>query len=133
MNSLKNNYKGYALRYEGRNEQLREGDIIDIGCHWSYEEGDPECCDSGEYIYRFECNNAEGHKIDYTKLDEDDTDNYDDEYAKICDSLGINAECYEEKEVVVIAKMFKVVYVWDRERDEYTGGWLPQTIEVEMI
>lgn len=126
------NYYGYAERYEARDEEIKEGDIIMPGCHWSYEMADSECDLHGANVYKFECNNAAGHKIDYEKIDED-SENYDAEYDNDCYKLGINAYCSEEKEVVIFNKKFRVLYVHEKEIDEFSGGYLPQIVEVEMI
>ena len=131
--NLENNYSGYALRYEGRDEELKVGEIIEIGCHWSYEESNSECFASGQFVYRFECEKIQGHKIDYSKLDDVyNEEEYDDEYAEICLDLGINADCHEEHEVVVKNRKFKVLSV---EEVWYLddGTMMPRNVEVEMI
>ena len=128
---MENNYKGYAVRYESRFEELHVGDILAVGKHWSSEEADPECYTRGGTVYRFECDNAEGHKINYDMLDED-SDEYDAEYAEECEALGINADCDDEKEVVV-DRTFRVIAVDEPERDEFSGGYFPTNVKVEMI
>ena len=126
------NYNGYAERYEGRYEELEEGDIIEIGCHWSYEQSNPECFTDGDIIYKFECENAKGHKINYAALDEDEEE-YDEEYEEECYDLGINYYCDDEKEVVIKNRKFKVIKIHEKELDEWSGDFFPQVVEVEMI
>lgn len=129
---MTSNYQGYAERYEGRYEELSEGQIITIGTHWSYEEANPECYTSGNIIYKFECRNFEGHKIDYEQLDEY-SDDYDADYAAECEEIGINADCDDEKEVYAPTRQYRVTKIWEKELDEFSGDYFPQVVEVEML
>ena len=129
---LENNFKGTIRRWEGRNEEIHEGDIITIGQHWT-KGYNPECNLNGEYVYEIECKELEGHEVNYDILDEDSED-YNEEYADtLHKEYGISYEDSFEEEVIVAEQQYKVVYVYDREEDEFTGGYLPQGIIVERV
>lgn len=105
--TLTNNFNGTAMRHMAfRNiEQYRVGDILTNMVHWSNGGDFTDIGDTPtDYCYEFECENLEGHEVDYIALDEDDEngeERYDAEYAEAVNKYGVTYECSEEREIIV--------------------------------
>ena len=96
---LDNNFNGYATRIMmfGTEQDYKIGDIITNMVHWSKEDGyyEPVQEDETAFCYFFNCENLQGHQVDYEKILEDEK--YDSELSE----LGIGEGCESEKEVIV--------------------------------
>ena len=135
---MDNNYLGKAERAIVTENAYNTaiGEIIEVGTHWTNGDSMVAIAEvngnySGDFITILRCKNAEGHKVDYSKLDEydefDEVENFD------CSiSFGMD----RESEVIIENAKFKVISIEDDElygkRDE-DGAPGIRIINVEMI
>ena len=141
---MTNNYTGYAERAIVTAESINYniGEIVEIGIHFTSGNAILAISDVGSYsgygtyITVFKCDNISGHQVDYTKLDEFDEDEYDEEYARELEKYGISNGCNSENEILIFDAKFKVLSIEDDElygkRDE-DGAPGIRIINVEMI
>ena len=140
---LEKNFNGKAERAILTTEEysVNVGDIIEIGKHWTTADAVDtigNACENvtGDYITVFKCDNIVGHEVEYEKLNEDDEDEYDAEYAYELAQFGISEGCEDEQEVIVENAKFEVISI---ETEEYYGSededGIPgvRTIKVRMI
>ena len=139
---MTNNYTGYAERAIVTAESINynRGDIVEIGIHFTSGDAVNAISEvgenySGKYITVFK-GDVYGHKVDYTKLDELNEDEYDDSYARELEKYGISNGCNSEEEIIIENAKFKVISIEDDElygkRDE-DGAPGIRIINVEMI
>lgn len=146
---MDNNYLGYAERAIVTENAYNTaiGEIIEVGTHWTNGDSMVAIAEvngnySGDFITIFRCKNAEGHKVDYSKLDEydefDEVENFDaaykEELSKFDCSISFGMD--GESEVIIENAKFKVISIEDDElygkRDE-DGAPGIRIINVEMI
>ena len=139
---MDNNYLGKAERAIVTAESINynRGDIVEIGIHFTSGDAVNAISEvgenySGKYITVFK-GDVYGHKVDYTKLDELNEDEYDDSYARELEKYGISNGCNSEEEIIIENAKFKVISIEDDElygkRDE-DGAPGIRIINVEMI
>ena len=140
---MTNNYFGYGERAIVTAESINynRGDIVEIGIHFTSGDAIFAISEvngnySGDFITIFRCKNAEGHQVDYTKLDEFDENEYSEDYAEECAQYGITNGCNSENEILIFDAKFKVLSIEDDElygkRDE-DGAPGVRVINVKMI
>ena len=141
---MTNNYFGYGERAIVTAESINYniGEIVEIGMHFTSGDAILAISDVGSYsgygtyITVFKCDNISGHQVDYTKLDEFDEDEYDEEYARELEKYGISNGCNSENEILIFDAKFKVLSIEDDElygkRDE-DGALGVRVINVKMI
>ena len=141
---MTNNYTGYAERAIVTAESINYniGEIVEIGIHFTSGDAILAISDVrsysgyGTYITVFKCDNISGHQVDYTKLDEFDEDEYDEEYARELEKYGISNGCNSENEILIFDAKFKVLSIEEEEfygsKDE-DGAPGIRIINVEMI
>ena len=139
---MTNNYTGYAERAIVTAESINYniGEVIEIGIHFTSGDAVNAISEvgenySGKYITVFK-GDVYGHKVDYTKLDELNEDEYDEEYARELEKYGISNGCNSEEEIIIENAKFKVISIEDDElygkRDEVGAPGI-RIINVEMI
>ena len=139
---MDNNYLGKAERAIVTAESINynRGDIVEIGIHFTSGDAVNAISEvgenySGKYITVFK-GDVYGHKVDYTKLDELNEDEYDDSYARELEKYGISNGCNSEEEIIIENAKFKVISIEDDalygKRDE-DGAPGIRIINVEMI
>ena len=124
---MTNNYTGYAERAIVTAESINYniGEIVEIGMHFTSGDAILAISDVGSYsgygtyITVFKCDNISGHQVDYTKLDEFDEDEYDEEYARELEKYGISNGCNSEEEIIIENAKFKVISI---EEEEFYGS-----------
>ena len=140
---MTNNYTGYAERAIVTAESINYniGEVIEIGIHFASGDAILAISEvgenySGNFITVFKCDEVCGHKVDYTKLDELNEDEYDDSYARELEKYGISNGCNSEEEIIIENAKFKVISIEDDElygkRDE-DGAPGVRVINVKMI
>ena len=140
---MTNNYTGYAERAIVTAESINYniGEVIEIGIHFTSGDAVNAISEvgenySGNFITVFKCDEVCGHKVDYTKLDELNEDEYDDSYARELKKYGISNGCNSEEEIIIENAKFEVISIEDDalygERDE-DGAPGIRIINVEMI
>ena len=140
---MDNNYLGKAERAIVTAESINYniGEVIEIGIHFTSGDAVNAISEvgenySGNFITVFKCDEVCGHKVDYTKLDELNEDEYDEEYARELEKYGISNGCNSEEEIIIENAKFKVISIEDDElygkRDE-DGAPGIRIINVEMI
>ena len=141
---MTNNYTGYGERAIITQDayKVEVSDIVDIGVHFTSGNAILAISDVGSYsgygtyITVFKCDNISGHQVDYTKLDEFDEDEYDEEYARELEKYGISNGCNSENEILIFDAKFKVLSIEEEEfygsKDE-DGAPGIRIINVEMI
>ena len=139
---MDNNYLGKAERAIVTAESINYniGEVIEIGIHFTSGDAVNAISEVGEnypgnFITVFK-GDVYGHKVDYTKLDELNEDEYDEEYARELEKYGISNGCNSENEILIFDAKFKVLSIEDDElygeRDE-DGAPGIRIINVEMI
>ena len=139
---MDNNYLGKAERAIVTAESINYniGEVIEIGIHFTSGDAVNAISEvgenySGNFITVFK-GDVYGHKVDYTKLDELNEDEYDEEYARELEKYGIPNGCNSEEEIIIEKAKFKVTSIEDDElygeRDE-DGAPGIRIINVEMI
>ena len=139
---MDNNYLGKAERAIVTAESINYniGEVIEIGIHFTSGDAVNAISEVGEnypgnFITVFK-GDVYGHKVDYTKLDELNEDEYDEEYARELEKYGISNGCNSEEEIIIENAKFKVISIEDDElygkRDE-DGAPGIRIINVEMI
>lgn len=120
---MTNNYTGYAERAIVTDSAVTYniGEIVDIGVHFTSGDAVNAISEvgenySGNFITVFKCDEVCGHKVDYTKLDEDE---YDDSYARELEKYGISNGCNSEEEIIIENAKFEVISI---ETDELYGS-----------
>ena len=141
---MTNNYFGYGERAIVTAESINYniGEIVEIGMHFTSGDAILAISDVGSYsgygtyITVFKCDNISGHQVDYTKLDEFDEDEYDEEYARELEKYGISNGCNSENEILIFDAKFKVLSIEEEEfygsKDE-DGAPGIRIINVEMV
>ena len=140
---MDNNYLGKAERAIVTAESINynRGDIVEIGIHFTSGDAVNAISEvgenySGNFITVFKCDEVYGHKVDYTKLDELNEDEYDEEYARELEKYGISNGCNSEEEIIIENAKFEVISIETDElygeRDE-DGAPGIRIINVEMI
>ena len=123
---MTNNYTGYAERAIVTENAYNTaiGEIIEVGIHFT--SGDAVNAISevngsyfGDYITVFRCKNVIGHKVDYSKLDEYDENEYSEDYAEELEKYGISNGCNSEEEIIIENAKFKVISI---EEEEFYGS-----------
>ena len=139
---MTNNYTGYGERAIVTAESINYniGEVIEIGIHFTSGDAVNAISEvgenySGNFITVFK-GDVYGHKVDYTKLDELNEDEYDEEYARELEKYGISNGCNSEEEIIIENAKFKVISIEDDElygkRDE-DGAPGIKIINVKMI
>ena len=139
---MDNNYLGKAERAIVTAESINYniGEVMEIGIHFTSGDAVNAISEvgenySGKYITVFK-GDVYGHKVDYTKLDELNEDEYDDSYARELKKYGISNGCNSEEEIIIENAKFEVISIEDDElygkRDE-DGAPGIRIINVEMI
>ena len=140
---MNNNYLGKAERAIVTENAYNTaiGEIIEVGTHWTNGDSMVAIAEvngnySGDFITIFRCKNAEGHQVDYTKLDEFDENEYSEDYAEECSQYGITNGCNSENEILIFDAKFKVLSIEEEEfygsKDE-DGAPGIRIINVEMV
>ena len=141
---MDNNYLGKAERAIVTENAYNTaiGEIIEVGTHFTSGNAILAISDVGSYsgygtyITVFKCDNISGHKVDYSKLDEFDENEYSEDYAEECAQYGITNGCNSENEILIFDAKFKVLSIEDDElygkRDE-DGAPGVRIINVKMI
>ena len=139
---MTNNYTGYAERAIVTAESINynRGYIVEIGIHFTSGDAVNAISEvgenySGNFITVFK-GDVYGHKVDYTKLDELNEDEYDDSYARELEKYGISNGCNSEEEIIIENAKFEVISIEADElygkRDE-DGASGVRVINVKMI
>ena len=140
---MTNNYTGYAERAIVTENAYNTaiGEIVEIGIHFTSGDAVNAISEvgenySGNFITVFKCDEVYGHKVDYTKLDELNEDEYDEEYARELEKYGISNGCNSEEEIIIENAKFEVISIETDElygkRDE-DGAPGVRAINVKMI
>ena len=140
---MKNNFEGKAERCLITCEavEVKVGEIIEFGKHWTT--GDSvsitgDACENvfGDFLTVIKCNNLKGHQVEYSKLDEDNEEEYNAEYAKLMEKYGISNGCEEEEEVIVENAKFEIVSIETEDfygSEDEDGVPVIRTITVKII
>ena len=123
---MTNNYTGYAERAIVTAESINYniGEVIEIGIHFTSGDAVNAISEvgenySGNFITVFKCDEVCGHKVDYTKLDELNEDEYDEEYAIELGKYGVSSGCNSEEEIIIENAKFEVISI---EEEEFYGS-----------
>lgn len=124
--TLAKNYNGFAERVILTTlEEIKVGAIITGMVHWSKSGGNfsPDSDLDGRFqhgdSYVFECENFQGHEVNYELIEKDEG------YAEKMREYGINEDCFGEKEVIADKEAkFEIIDIDEFDAEDTGLGWV---------